>query len=148
MTSGENPYKTLLVEHLKTAVELELRAFALYGHMATFCRGVHRLTLAPFFEGEAAESVIHLGQVRQLLSDLGVEASTHYDLDFEFDGVSTMSHEDLLKIALDMETQAHGLYTAAHEFACELPLPTVQRRLEDLMDQERDSVLEVKKLLG
>jgi len=138
----------LLVEYLKSAVGLELRAAAMYGHMATYCRGQSRLLLSPFFEGEAAESVMHLGMVRQVLADLDVEAPVSYQIDFSFDSAEDLSYSDLLTSALEMETQAHQTYMNAYEVACELPLPTLQRKLEDLMDQERESVLEVRRLLG
>lgn len=138
---------TLLVEGLQAAVEIELRAMITYGHMAAFCRGVDRLLLNPLFSGEAAESVLHLGQVRDMLADLGAEAHTHYEFKLDCEATGALTAQQMLKLALTMELEALSLYTSLHGTAEELGLVTLTRKLEALLDQEQESVHEMTRLL-
>ncbi len=39
-----------LIERLNDALAREMRAQAMYGHYATYVKGIHRLHLKPYFE--------------------------------------------------------------------------------------------------
>ena len=53
-----------LVRQLNNALGWELRAQVMYAHYAAYVRGIYRLHLKPYFEGESAESVTHATTVR------------------------------------------------------------------------------------
>ncbi len=65
-----------LIERLNDALGREMRAQAMYSHYAAYVKGIHRLHLKPYFENEAAESVIHAQTVRNALVRLGGVAVT------------------------------------------------------------------------
>ena len=145
--SGDTESLEWLVEGLRSAVDVEVAAMVTYGHMAAFCRGVDRLMLTPLFEGEAAESVMHLALVREILADLGSEANVNYEFTLASVEVGSMTSTGLLRIALTMEEDALNLYTTLRALAEKLELPTIARKLETLLDQEQESVHEMRRLL-
>jgi len=130
---------------LEEAVEFEMRAMLSYGHMAVYCRGMYRLTLAPLFEAEAAESAVHLSLVRGILSDLQVEPGTKIEIDLDLEETMLSAPEDLLMKAFEMERTALSIYRHAHVLAEGRPI--IQRQLETLIDQEDASVAEISRLL-
>lgn len=65
-----------LIELLNDALAREMRAQAMYAHYAAYVKGIHRLHLKPYFENEAAESVVHAQTVRNALVRLGGVAVT------------------------------------------------------------------------
>ena len=65
-----------LIALLNDALARELRAQALYAHYAAYVKGIHRLHLKPYFESEAAESMLHAQTVRNAIVRLGGIAVT------------------------------------------------------------------------
>ena len=61
-----------LVDRLNDALALEMRAQAMYAHYAAYVTGIHRMHLKPYFENEAAESVIHAQTVSNALVRFGL----------------------------------------------------------------------------
>lgn len=71
--------KEALSEQLNRALGLEMRAEAMYAHYAAYVKGIYRLHLKPFFEGEATESFNHANIVRNAINQLGGVAVTDRD---------------------------------------------------------------------
>ncbi len=65
-----------LLELLNDALAREMRAQAMYAHYAAYVKGINRLHLKPYFENEAAESVMDAQTVRNALVRLGGVAVT------------------------------------------------------------------------
>ena len=65
-----------LISRLNDALSRELRSQVLYAHYAAYVKGIHRLHLKPYFEGEASESVTHAQIVPNALVRLGGIAVT------------------------------------------------------------------------
>ena len=95
----------------------------------------------------SAESVMHLALVREILADLGSEANVNYEFTLASVEVGSMTSTGLLRIALTMEEDALNLYTTLRALAEKLELPTIARKLETLLDQEQESVHEMRRLL-
>lgn len=68
-----------IIAKLNQALALEMRAEVMYAHYAAYVKGIHRLHLKPYFEGEATESFTHAGAVRNAINRLGGEAVTERD---------------------------------------------------------------------
>jgi bacterioferritin len=68
-----------IIAKLNKALALEMRAEVLYAHYAAYVKGIHRLHLKTYFEGEATESFTHAGAVRNAINRLGGEAVTERD---------------------------------------------------------------------
>ena len=68
-----------LVERLNAALGWELRAMTMYAHYAAYVKGIYRLHLKPYFEGEATESLGHATVVRDQIVKLGGTARTDRD---------------------------------------------------------------------
>ena len=115
-----------LLDMLNDALAREMRAQAMYAHYAAYVRGIHRLHLQPYFESEAAESVIHAQTVRNALVRLGgiavterhtqaIEHSTDYQM--------------MLKEALKTEQESKEAYQKI------LPLLREEEELYDAIEQ-------------
>jgi len=65
-----------LLDLLNDALAREMRSQAMYAHYSAYVKGIHRLHLKPFFDSEAAESVVHAQIVRNALVRLGGVAVT------------------------------------------------------------------------
>ena len=52
-----------IIAKLNKALALEMRAEVMYAHYAAYVKGIHRLHLKTYFEGEATESFTHAGAV-------------------------------------------------------------------------------------
>ncbi len=68
-----------LSEQLNKALALEMRAEVMYAHYAAYVKGIYRLHLKPYFEGEATESFNHGNVVRNAINQLGGAAVTDRD---------------------------------------------------------------------
>jgi bacterioferritin (cytochrome b1) len=96
-----------LIEQLNRALGLELRAVVMYAHYAAYVKGIYRLHLKPFFEGEATESFTHAGTVRHAINQLGGIAVTDRD---PMPIVHTTDYEKMLQEVLRTETMAAETY--------------------------------------
>ena len=96
-----------LVALLNQALGWELRAQAMYAHYAAYVKGLESLTLAGHFEEEAAESVGHAKQVRDVIAMLGGEAVTARD---QAPVVHTENTRVMLQEALKTEAAAADVY--------------------------------------
>ena len=96
-----------LIDHLNRALGLEMRAAVLYAHYATYVKGIHRLHLKPYFEGESAESVTHASIVRNAINQLGGIAVTDRD---PTPIVHTTDYEVMLREVLRTEETAARIY--------------------------------------
>jgi bacterioferritin (cytochrome b1) len=96
-----------LLALLNRALGWELRAQALYAHYAAYVKGLESLTLAGHFEAEAAESVAHAKQVRDVIAMLDGVAVTVRD-------PAPIVHTDdtrvMLKESLKTEAAAAAVY--------------------------------------
>ena len=131
-----------LVEKLNSALAWEMRAQALYSHYAAYVKGIHRLHLKPYFEAEAAESVIHASAVREQIVKLGGLAITDR-ADAEI--VHTTDYRVMLREAFQTETRAAEGYKSI------LDLPDLDSELHDAVEQiyfqEERSIEELSQLL-
>ena len=131
-----------LVQRLNAALGWEMRAQAMYSHYAAYVKGIHRLHLKPYFEGEAAESVLHATAVRDQIVKLGGVAITDR-ADAEI--VHTTDYKLMLRAAYETEVKAAKGY---EEF---LALPGIDTEMHDAIEQiyfeEERSVEELTQLL-
>ena len=131
-----------MIRRLNAALAWEMRAETLYGHYAAYVRGIYRLHLKPYFEGEAAESVIHGNTVREQIVKLGGVATTDRD---PAEIVHTTDYKVMLREAFETEQQAAKGYK---EF---LDLPGIDSELYDAIEQiyfqEERSIEELSQLL-
>ncbi len=115
-----------LIERLNDALAREMRAQAMYAHYAAYVKGINRLHLKPYFENEAAESVIHAQTVRNALVRLGGVAVTERHSE-------TIEHETnyriMLKEALKTEQASKEAYQGI------LPLLKEDEELYDAIEQ-------------
>lgn len=140
--STEKPDTEAMVRQLNDALAWELRAQNLYSHYAAYVKGIHRLHLKPYFEGEAAESVVHGNSVREQIVKLGGVATTDRD---PTEIVHTTDYQVMLREAFDTETKAAKGY---REF---LELPGIDSELHDAIEQiffqEERSIEELSQLI-
>jgi len=131
-----------LIRQLNDALGWEIRAQIQYAHYAAYVRGIYRLHLKPFFEGEATESVGHATTVRDHIAQLGGVARTDRD---STDIVHTTDYKVMLQEALKTETQAAKTYRGI------LELGGIDAELHDAIEQisfqEERSVEELKQLM-
>lgn len=131
-----------MIRRLNAALGWEMRAQTMYGHYAAYVKGIHRLHLKPYFEGEAAESVVHGNTVREQIVKLGGEAITERD---PAEIVHTTDFRVMLREAFETEKKAAAGY---QEF---LELPGIDSELYDAIEQiyfqEERSIEELTQLL-
>lgn len=131
-----------LVRRLNAALAWEMRAETMYGHYAAYVKGIHRLHLKPYFEGEAAESVVHGNTVREQIVKLGGVATTNRD---PAEIVHTTDYKVMLRESYETEKRAAQGYK---EF---LELPDIDSELYDAIEQisfeEERSIEELSQLL-
>ena len=96
-----------LIEMLNGALAWEMRASTMYGHYAAYVKGIYRLHLKPYFEGEATESVTHANTVRGAIVKLGGVARTDRD---QTEIVHTTDFKVMLDEAMKTETRAAATY--------------------------------------
>ena len=131
-----------LAQRLNASLGWEMRAQAMYSHYAAYVKGIHRLHLKPYFEGEAAESVLHANTVREQIVKLGAVATTDRD---PTEIVHTTDYQVMLREAYRTEVEAASGYKAF------LELPGIDEELHDAIEQiyfqEERSVEEMSQLL-
>jgi bacterioferritin len=130
------------IGRLNDALGWGLRAQMMYAHYAAYVKGIYRLHLKPYFEGEAAESVGHATAVRDHIAQLGGVARTERDTT---EIVHTTDYRVMLDEAMKTEARAARTYK---EF---LALPGIDPELYDAIEQiyfqEERSVEELKQLM-
>ena len=103
---------TQLIETLNTALGWELRAINMYSHFAAIVRGIHRIQLAPMFQGEATESLTHADIVRRAIIKLdGMPVTERNPTPIS----NSTSYLDMLQSALETETRAAEVYRSVLE---------------------------------
>jgi bacterioferritin len=134
--------KEEMIRTLNDALGWELRAQMMYAHYAAYVKGIYRLHLKPYFEGEATESVGHATIVRDHIAQLGGVARTERDTT---EIVHTTDYRVMLDEAMKTETAAAKTY---REF---LDLPGVSAELHDAIEQiylqEERAVEELRQLI-
>ena len=131
-----------LIDLLNDALAREMRAQAMYAHYAAYVKGIHRLHLKPYFENEAAESVIHAQAVRNALVRLeGVAVTERHEQAIEH----TTDYRMMLEEALKTEQASKEAYQGI------LPLLKEDEELYDAIEQilfaEERSVEELLQLM-
>jgi bacterioferritin len=131
-----------LIDLLNDALAREMRAQALYAHYAAYVKGIHRLHLKPFFENEAAESVVHAQIVRNALVRLGgIAVTERHEEAIEH----STEYRVMLEEALKTERAAKEAYQGI------LPLLEEDEELYDAIEQiffaEERSVEELLQLI-
>jgi len=96
-----------LSEQLNKALALEMRAEVMYAHYAAYVKGIYRLHLKPYFEGEATESFNHGNIVRNAINQLGGTAVTDRD---PTPIVHTTDYQVMLQEVLKTERLAADTY--------------------------------------
>lgn len=104
---GADANREKLIEMLNGALGWEMRASTMYGHYAAYVKGIYRLHLKPYFEGEATESVTHANTVRGAIVKLGGVARTDRD---QTEIVHTTDFRVMLDEAMKTETRAATTY--------------------------------------
>ncbi len=131
-----------LLSQLNAALAWEMRAEVMYSHFGAYVKGIHRLHLKPYFEGEAAESIVHGKTVREQIVKLGGKATTRRD-DTEI--VHTTDYKVMLRESFQTETVAAATYKKI------LELPGIDSELFDALEQisfeEERSIEELSQLL-
>lgn len=134
--------KTELIERLNDALAREMRAQAMYAHYAAYVKGIYRLHLKPYFENEAAESVLHAQTVGNALVRLGGVAVTERHPQ---PIAHTTDYRQMLDEALRTEKESKEGYQGI------LPLLKEDEELYDAIEQilfaEERSVEELLQLL-
>ncbi len=115
-----------LIDRLNDALAREMRAQAMYAHYAAYVKGIHRLHLKPYFENEAAESVMHAQTVRNALVRIGGVAVTERHTQ---DIAHTTDYRVMLEEALKTEQLARETYQGI------LPLLKDDEELYDAIEQ-------------
>ena len=140
--SAENTPAEEMIRRLNAALAWEMRAETLYSHYAAYVRGINRLHLKPYFEGEAAESVVHGNTVREQIVKIGGVATTDRD---PAEIVHTTDYKVMLREAFETEQQAANGYKGF------LDLPGIDSELYDAIEQiyfqEERSIEELSQLL-
>lgn len=95
------------IPSLNRALAWEIRASLLYAHYAAYVEGRDRLDFEEYFEAQSQESDKHAQTVRQIIADLGGQATTAPD---PAPIVHTTKAETMLAEALKTETAAEKLY--------------------------------------
>jgi bacterioferritin len=131
-----------LLNRLNDALARELRAEVLYAHYAAYVKGIHRLHLKPFFEGEASESLVHAQSVRNALVRLGgIAVTDRHPEPIEH----TTEYQTMLTEALRTERQSAEAYQSI------LPMLKEDEELYDAIEQilfaEERSVEELLQLI-
>ena len=133
---------TSLIHELNGALAWEMRAVVMYGHYAAYVRGIHRLHLKPFFEGEATESVTHGQTVRDQIVKLRGIATTDRD---PTEIVHTTDYKLMLQEAFKTEETAAATYKRI------LGMPGLGSELKDALEQisfqEERSITELSQML-
>jgi len=134
--------KEELVRTLNDALGWELRAQMMYAHYAAYVKGIYRLHLKPYFEGEATESVGHATAVRDHIAQLGGEARTDRD-------TTAIVHTTEYRVMLDeaMKTEAHAAATYKEFLSMPGIDPELYDAIEQIYFQEERSVEELKQLM-
>ncbi|MCK6511045.1 ferritin-like domain-containing protein [Myxococcota bacterium] len=134
--------RAILIEKLNQILAWEKRAEAMYSHYAAYVKGLHRLHLKPFFEGEANESTLHARQVREAIVHLGGVAITEQDPTAI---KHTTNYREMLAEALETEKRAGAGYAGLLEHIDE------NDELYDVLQQihfaEERSLIELNHLL-
>jgi bacterioferritin len=105
--SGNDALSEKLTEKLNGALGWEMRAATMYAHYAAYVKGIYRLHLKPYFDGEAAESMTHANTVRAAIVKLGGVARTDRD---PTKIVHTTDFKVMLDEAIKTETRAAATY--------------------------------------
>ena len=96
-----------LIDKLNEALGWELRAINMYAHYAANVKGIHRLQLAPMFDGEATESLAHANIVRKSIVKLeGVPVTERNPHPI----THTTNFSEMLQYSLETEAQAASVY--------------------------------------
>jgi len=96
-----------LIDKLNEALGWELRAINMYAHYAANVKGIHRLQLAPMFDGEATESLAHANIVRKSIVKLeGVPVTERNPHPI----TNTTNFSEMLQYSLETEAQAAAVY--------------------------------------
>jgi bacterioferritin len=96
-----------LIDKLNEALGWELRAINMYAHYAANVKGIHRLQLAPMFDGEATESLTHANIVRKSIVKLeGVPVTERNPHPI----THTTNFSEMLQYSLETEAQAAAVY--------------------------------------
>ncbi len=131
-----------LIERLNDALAREMRAQAMYAHYAAYVKGIHRMHLKPYFENEAAESVVHAQTVRNALVRLGGVAVTERHTE-------TIEHATDYRIMLEESLKTERAAKEAYQGI--LPLLKEDEELYDAIEQilfaEERSVEEILQVL-
>ena len=99
-----------LIDKLNEALGWELRAINMYAHYAANVKGIHRLQLAPMFDGEATESLEHANIVRKSIVKLeGVPVTERNPHPI----THTTNFSEMLQYSLETEAQAAAVYGEA-----------------------------------
>ena len=141
MSTADAPM-TDLIRELNGALAWELRAEIMYSHYAAYVKGIHRLHLKPFFEGEATESMVHAKTVREQIVTLGGVATTNRD---PSEVVHTTDYREMLQEAFRTEQKAAATYKRI------LELPGLRSEHHDAIEQiafqEKRSIEELEQML-
>jgi bacterioferritin len=132
-----------LIKRLNGALGWEMRAATMYAHYAAYVKGMYRLHLKPYFDGEATESMTHANTVRGAIVKLGGEARTDRD---KTEVVHTTDYRVMLEEAIKTETHAAKAYAEI------LQISGLDSELQDALQQihfaEERSVEELHQLMN
>lgn len=124
------------------ALGWELRAQVMYSHYAAYVKGIYRLHLKPYFEGEATESIGHATAVRDHIVQLGGVARTERDK-------TEIIHTTDFRVMLDeaMKTETHAALSYKEFLSLSGIDPELHDAIEQIYFEEERSVEELKQLL-
>lgn len=135
--------KKKLVELLNEDISAELTAAMQYFYYGSTMTGLEFATVKKDFLAHVAEEIGHAIQLASYVTHLGGEPTTEIgELKRARDG------REMLADVLDMEEKTVARYTKRVDQAKAAKEYALEERLEDLLAEEQDHVMEMKDLLG
>lgn len=135
--------KKKLVELLNEDISAELTAAMQYFYYGSTMTGLEFATVKKDFLAHVAEEIGHAIQLAHYVTYLGGEPTTEIgELKRAKDG------REMLVDVLDMEEKTVARYTKRVDQAKAAKEYALEERLEDLLAEEQDHVMEMKDLLG
>ncbi len=134
---------TKTVDILNTILEQELAGVVRYTHYALMVTGPNRLPIVEFMKGQAAESLTHAQQVREILTGIGGHPSLSVA---PLEETFKHSLRDTLTESLNHEENAVKLYIALLESVADASI-YLEEFARTMIGQEEFHQVELKKML-
>jgi len=133
-----------ILAKMNEALGFELRAINMYAHYAANVKGIHRMQLAPLFEQEITESLVHANLVRAAIVKLGGICVTERN---PLPIIHTNSYIEMLEYSLSTEMGASQVYREVLDLVEKLGDRELYDSFETIYFSELRSVEEMRMLI-